>query len=124
MFKKAVSTFSKWSSKKRLIAISLVLAVFFGLIHLFVWDNIRLFCPKQGVYPFLNGVATSVINEKSTEFLINPDSYESFKIIGNAGYLNYYIETRNSQTHTISLELHGPCFEVLTLVISYDYQLI
>lgn len=125
MFEKARKVFAGANSlsRKTLVIIGLVCAILSGIFLLFVLDGFYLIFPDEDVYSYLNLVATTVVSEKSTDFLENPDSLQSF-IIPDDSLLSFYIETRNSRDHTITLELHGPHSETLTLVVTDEYNLV
>lgn len=133
MFKKAVNKYLSWGFKKRVLTIAIMFGILYGIFDLFALGTIQVWFPKQEVYPYLDNLATDVVNLKSTDFLRHLDDLEYLKELDDldvsetyekSNILYYYTVTEDSRENTITVELCGYHAEKLTLVVSRNYKLI
>ena len=133
MFKKAVNKYLSWGFKKRVLTIAIMFGILYGIFDLFALGTIQVWFPKQEVYPYLDNLATDVVNLKSTDFLRHLDDLEYLKELDDldvsetyekSNILYYYTVTEDSRENTITVELCGYHAEKLTLVVSKNYKLI
>lgn len=136
MFKKAVNNFFGWTYLKRVLTLTVAVAILVGFLDFFAFGIIQSVIPKQEVYSFFNSLATDVIKSKNTDFLEHLDSLDYLEnlegleasdiseISKNYNVLNYYIVTKSSKDNQIKIELYGYHTESIVLVLSNDYKLI
>ena len=106
MFKRVISKYFECKFYKRVLIFSIVFAILFAGIDLFVNDTISFFFPDEEVYSHFEDIVRYIIE------------HQDFSILKKSEFLKDYTMIEDEDHQTLTLTLYGHNYECLKMVFS------